>query len=216
MSIAPLPLNSLVGTPAAPLGGAASESVIPLSALRRFSVAEYHALIATGFFAEDERYELLRGLLVHKVGKNRAHSIATEALRQLLERMVQGCHVESQQPITTSDSEPEPDVAVIRGSLRDYQAAQPLAADAPLVVEVSDTTLAYDRGVKKEIYAAAGIPVYWIVNLVDRQLEVYTQPSGPAPQPTYAECRIFVAGSEVPVVIDAAEVARIAIDDVLP
>jgi len=149
------------------------------------------------------------------VGSEPNGEIPLSALR-LLARLVQGCHVESQQPVTTSDSEPEPDVSVIRASLRDYQGSQPGAADAPLVAEVSDTTLAYDRGVKKEIYAEAGIPVYWIVNLVERQIEVYSQPAGPAPQPRYASCDIFASGGQAPVVIDGREVGRIAVNDVLP
>jgi Uma2 family endonuclease len=219
MSIAPLPTNSLVGTAAtaaAPVLGAAAEADIPLTALRRFTVEEYHALIASGFFAEDERYELLRGLLVHKTGKNRAHSIATHLLRQLLERIVDGAYVASQEPVVTSDSEPEPDVAVIRGNVEDYKQEQPSASSAPLVAEVSDTTLAYDRGVKKQIYAEAGIAVYWIVNLVDRQIEIYSNPSGAAEQPGYASCDIFTADGEAPVVIDGREAGRIAVNDVLP
>jgi Uma2 family endonuclease len=216
MSIARLSSNSVVGTPAAPVLGVAASSEIPLSALRRFTVEEYHELIASGFFAEDERYELLRGLLVHKMGKNRAHSIATHLLRELLERIVRGAYVASQEPVVTSDSEPEPDVSVIRGKLDDYKTEQPSAANALLAAEVSDTTLAYDRGVKKEIYAEAGIPVYWIVNLVDRQIEVYSQPSGPAPQPGYASCDIFASGGQVPVLIDGREVGQIAVNDVLP
>jgi Uma2 family endonuclease len=194
MSIAPFSSSTIAAAPAVPVLGATASPDIPLSALRRFTVDEYHALIAAGFFAEDERYELLRGFLVHKMGKNRAHSIATHRLRELLARLVHGCYVESQEPIVTIDSEPEPDVSVIRGKLDDYKTAQPSAASVPLVVEVSDATLAYDRGVKKEIYAEAAIALYWIVNLVERQIEVYSQPSGPAPQPGYASCDIFVAG----------------------
>lgn len=216
MSIAPLPANSPIGSPAAPVVGTADESVIPLNALRRFTVEEYHALIAAGFFVEDERYELLRGLLVHKMGKNREHSIVTRRLRQLLERLVLSGYVESQEPVITADSEPEPDVSVVRGKPEDYESQHPTAANVLLVAEVSDSTLAYDRGVKKEIYAEAGIPVYWIVNLVERQIEVYSQPSGPAQQTGYSSHDIFTAGGEAPVVIDGREVGRIAVNDVLP
>src|SRR5262245_54280680 len=76
MSIVPLSSTSAVGSPAPPLISTAAQADIPISALRRFTVEEYHAMIASGFFAEDERYELLRGLLVQEMGKNRAHSIA--------------------------------------------------------------------------------------------------------------------------------------------
>src|SRR5262245_57470261 len=110
MSIAPLPPTSASGMPAGPVGAVLPPD-IPLTALRRFSVEEYHALIEAGFFAEDEQYELLRGLLVHKGRKSRGHSIATHCLRQLLERIVQGSYVALHDPVVTSDSEPEPDVS---------------------------------------------------------------------------------------------------------
>jgi len=83
-------------------------------------------------------------------------------------------------------------------------------------VEVAESTLAQDRGLKKSIYAEAGIPVYWIVNLVDRQIEVFTQPTGPTEQPTYANCEIIPADGEVPVIIDGREVARLKVADILP
>lgn len=199
-----------------PVVGSTHQPEIPLSALRRFTVAEYHALIDAGFFAEDEDYELLRGLLVHKLGKNRAHSLATRRLRQVLETLLQGCYAESQEPVTTSDSEPEPDVSVIRGRAEGYALEQPAASSAILVAEVSDTTLAHDRRLKKAIYGEAGIPVYWIVSLVDRQIEVYSQPTGPGESPGYAVCQIFASGTHVPVVVDGREVGRVAVDDILP
>ena len=150
------------------------------------------------------------------MGKKRRHSLVTRRLRQFLEPLLKGVYVDSQEPVTTADSEPEPDVYVIRGRPEDYQDHQPLARDALLVVEVAESTLAQDRGLKKSIYAEAGIPVYWIVNLVDRQIEVFTQPTGPTEQPTYANCEIIPADGEVPVIIDGREVARLKVADILP
>jgi Uma2 family endonuclease len=183
--------------------------------LRRFTVEEYHALIDAGCFAEDEKYELLEGLLVHKMGKKRAHSLVTRRLRQLLEALLPDYYVESQEPIATGDSEPEPDVFVARGRAEDY-AAHPHAQDTLLVVEVADQTLGRDRKLKKPIFARAAIPVYWIVNLVDRQIEIYTQPSGPAAAPDYAPPEIASLNGEVPVVIEGREVGRIKVKDILP
>ena len=87
-----------------------------------------------------------------------------------------GWYVDSQEPITLDDSEPEPDIVVVRGDTRDYLDRHPGARDLSLVVEVADSTLERDRTLKQRLYGRAGIPVYWIVNLVEGQLEVYTQP----------------------------------------
>jgi Uma2 family endonuclease len=118
--------------------------------------------------------------------------------------------------VTTADSEPEPDVAVIRGLREDYVARHPGPEDVGLLVEVAEASLDRDRGWKKRIYAAAEIPVYWIVNLVDREIEVFTRPSGPSDQPDYGTRQVFLPGDQVPVVLDGNEVGWIAARDLLP
>ncbi len=107
--------------------------------------------------------------------------------------------------------EPEPDVAVLRGSAEDYRDRIPDASDVALLVEVAETTLARDRGEKFAAYARGGIAVYWIVNLVDRQVELYTGPGLDG----YTSRVDFTAGEHVPVVIDGVEVGRIAVSDML-
>jgi Uma2 family endonuclease len=124
--------------------------------------------------------------------------------------------VDSQEPVTTVDSEPEPDVAVIRGLREKYVDRHPGPEDIGLLVEVADTSLERDRGWKKRIYAAAEIPVYWIVNLVERHVEVFTGPSGPGDRPDFGACEIFLPGDRISVVLDGNEVGRIAVDDLLP
>ena len=108
-------------------------------------------------------------------------------------------------------TEPEPDVSLVRGTVDDYVGRHPGPADAALVVEVADTTLAKDRR-RKGTYGPAGIPVYWIVNLRDRKVEVYT---GPGPD-GYATQTDYSPGMNVPLVIDGVTVAEIAVDDILP
>jgi Uma2 family endonuclease len=205
---------SLATLPEEPAALAAVE--IPLDSLRRFTVREYHAMIDAGVFAEDEAYELLEGLLVHKMAKHRGHTLATQRLRAALEKVISGCYVDAQEPVTTRDSEPEPDVSVIRGSRDDYADAQPLSRDAPLVAEVAHATLARDRGPKKRIYARAKIPIYWIVNLRDRQIEIYSNPSGPTKKPDYKSRQIIAETGELPVVIDGRELGRLKVKDLLP
>jgi Uma2 family endonuclease len=190
---------------------------VPINDLKRFSVDEYHAMINAGVFGGDENFELLEGLIVRKMTKHPPHWIATGFLRDALIALgIPGYFVHSQDPVTTSDSEPEPDLALIRGERRDYLVRNPDPKQAPLVIEVADSSLAQDRGWKKRIYARAEIPVHWIVNLIDRQIEIYTQPTGPNSRPDYANCEIIGLDGEVPVVIDNRESGRLRVKDILP
>jgi Uma2 family endonuclease len=183
----------------------------------RLSVAQYHAMIQAGILKDDDPVELIRGWLVLKMPKHAPHRVSTRKVRRNLERVLpSGWYAESQDPVTLTDSEPEPDVSVAREELSEDASRNPEAADVAMVVEVSESTLAYDRGSKKELYAEARIPVYWIVNLVDHQLEVYTNPTGPASPPDYRAQQVYGPAEDVPVVIDGQEVARIPIRDLLP
>ena len=186
------------------------ESHVPVL---RLSIAQYHGMRDAGILDEDAPIELLEGLLVPKMTKHPKHRLATRLVRSALERVVPGSHyVDSQEPITTDDSEPEPDVVVVAGSPRDYADRHPGPGDVGLVVEISDDSLERDRTLKLRLYARAGIPVYWIVNLRSRIVEVYEAPSGAA----YARRAEFAAASDVPVVVGGRELARIRVDSVLP
>ena len=110
---------------------------------------------------------------------NPPHRISTHISRQALERVVpDGWYVDSQMPITLSRSEPEPDVSVVRGDTRNYADRRPGPAEVGLVMEIADTSLERDSIRKKRIYAAAGIPYDWLLNLKTRSLEVYSVPQG--------------------------------------
>jgi Uma2 family endonuclease len=190
---------------------------VPAESLKRFTVDEYHAMIRTGVFAEDENFELLEGLLVRKMPKNPPHWIAVELLRAALNALnIPGYFVHTQNPVTTSDSEPEPDVALVRGQPRDYLGGNPVPLQAPLIVEVADSTLAQDRNWKKRIYAQAGVTQYWILNLVDRQMEIHTLPGGSQGAADYQDRRVVAAEGDVPVVIDGREFGWLKMKDLLP
>jgi Uma2 family endonuclease len=103
-------------------------------------------------------------------------------------------------------------VAIVRGTRDDYRTRLPTPEDVALLVEAAESSLAIDRGPKCSAFARAGIPVYWIINLVDRQVEVY---SNPAPD-GYRLRQVFLPGSDIPVVIAGIEVGRIAAADLLP
>ena len=124
--------------------------------------------------------------------------------------------VRVQLPITLSASEPEPDGVIVRGNRRAYDQRHPLAAEVALVVEVADSSLRLDREVKGPIYARAGIPIYWIVNLPEALVEVYTLPSGPGDDPKYAERQDYTAGDSIPLILDGQLVASLSVADILP
>jgi Uma2 family endonuclease len=112
-------------------------------------------------------------------------------------------------------SEPEPDAAVVRGTVRDFAAEHPTSA--VLVVEVSDSTLAFDRDVKASLYAAAGIPEYWIVNLVERQLEIHREPTPmPAARLGYGYRTRVIALPRDKVSLPALVGAEAAVANLLP
>jgi Uma2 family endonuclease len=140
----------------------------------RFSVAQYDKLVSLSIIDEDDSVELLDGLLVRKMGKNPPHRIIKKLLLDALQRLLpDGWYVDAQEPIVLAESEPEPDIMIIRGDPRDHF-PHPAAGAIALVVEVADTTLARDRKWKRRLYAKAGIPSYWIVNVVDNVIEVHT------------------------------------------
>jgi Uma2 family endonuclease len=190
---------------------------LPLDYFYRLSVDQYHAMIRFSILTENDPVELLEGCLVLKMGINPKHWFATGQLRDWLVGLgLTDYFVHSQEPIVTEDSEPEPDVAVVRGRRLDYFDVSPTASGIALVVEVSDSTLTDDRTVKKRIYARAGIPIYWIVNLVDQQIEIYTLPTGSTNKPDYANCEIIGREGEVQLVLDGREVGRLPVEKLIP
>lgn len=182
----------------------------------RISVEQYQRMIASGAFREDDRVELLEGVVAETMPKNPPHEIATRSGDQLLSAVCpKGWHVRNQASLTLADSQPEPDLAVARGSMWDYPDHHPGPADTALVVEVADSSLADDRR-KARIYARARIPVYWIVNLSQRCVEVYTSLRGAGQRAQYAKQTIYNKGDDVPVQIAGRRVSSIPVSDLLP
>ena len=143
----------------------------------RFTVKQYHRMIETGVLTEDDRVELLEGRIVPKMPHNPPHDAAVDLAQTMIAAMLPtGWRVRVQSAITTADSEPVPDVAVVRGPARRYARSHPRPRDIALIIEVADTSLREDRNDKGRLYARARIPVYWIVNLLHACVEIYTQP----------------------------------------
>jgi Uma2 family endonuclease len=143
---------------------------------RRFSRAEYERLIELGIFQAGEPIELIGGELMVAEPQGAAHYTAIRKIAKALEAAFgRGWEVRTQGPIgLDDDSEPEPDVAVVPGSPDDYGRAHP--SRPALTVEVAESSLNIDRRHKGSLYARAGLPDYWVLNLIDRVLEVYREP----------------------------------------
>ncbi len=194
-----------------------SVAAIPNDLIWRLSIEQYHAIIQAGILTDDDSVELLEGWLVFKRPKNPPHRVTTRLVRTALENILPpGWYVDSQEPITLSNSEPEPDIVVVRGDTRQYLDRHPGAEDIALIIEVSDTTLQRDRTVKKRIYARAGISLYWIVNLVEEQVEVYSEPLVEVQQPDYSQRLDFGRSAVIPIIIEGREIGAIAVDALLP
>lgn len=147
----------------------------PLAALRRFTRAEFDRLVALGFFHEDERVELVHGILVRMTPPGPPHRSVVDRLTEMLvPRLLDRARVCIQQPFVAHDeSEPEPDVSVV--PMGDYSVDHPDIAF--LVIEVADSSLRYDRETKAPLYAASKVAEYWIVNLSERVVEVHSDPA---------------------------------------
>lgn len=186
--------------------------------MRPFTVDEYHRLIETGILTDEDAVELLEGWIALKMPRNPPHdAVLSRLLNRILgPRLPGGWFCRGQSAMSTADSAPEPDVAVVRGDEFDYLNRHPTAADMALVVEVADTTLARDRGLKARIYARAGVPVYWIVNLGDAVVEAYTDPTGPAGEPAYRRRQDFAAADVLPLLLEGREVGTIPVRELLP
>ncbi len=188
------------------------------SSLRKFSVDEYHRLIQIGILTEEDPVELLEGWIVLKMSHNPPpHDACVELVEEAIRpKLPAGWRLRIQSAITTDDSEPEPDFVVVSGDPRSRRQRHPGPADITLVGEVADSTLARDRVDKARLYARAKIAMYWIVNIADGQVEVYSDPTGPDASPVYRRREDFLPGSEVPLLIGGKEVARLPVTSLLP
>jgi Uma2 family endonuclease len=184
---------------------------------RTFTLDEYHRMIETGVLTDGEPYELLEGYLVKKMSRGELHDAVIQALLKRFVRLLPpGWDLRAQCAVTlTADSEPEPDFAFVRGDETVYRDHHPGPAEIGLLVEVSNSSLTVDRDDKGRIYARAGIPVYWVVNLVDKVIEVFTQPSGPCEEPCYAMREEYSAAGSAPVVLDGIAAGTIGVAEVI-
>jgi Uma2 family endonuclease len=175
----------------------------------RIAVEKYDQMIAAGIFTENDAIELIRGEIVPKMPIGSLHAACVKRLNEFLIRNFgDRATIGVQDPIVLSDSEPEPDISVLKRRSDYYSTGKPTADDVLLVIEVADSSLEFDRENKLSIYAEAGIGEYWIVNLLENIVEVYREPAGS----TYASRQDLSRGQTLAIgvlggtTIDVAEV----------
>jgi hypothetical protein len=183
----------------------------------RMTVDRYLELARSGFFKREDRVILWEGQLVEKMVKHRPHVVVTRRLYDTVSPVVAAvAYVEQEAPVRLrhrDDTLPEPDLKVVRGRDTDYPAEVPSDA-VPLVIEVAESSLAADRNVVLKMYATERVPVYWIANIPERRIEVYTDPSGPAESPGYASAAHYARGQSVPVVVDGNILGQVAVSTI--
>ena len=184
---------------------------------RLWTVSEFERAIDAGIFRADERLELINGEILNKMPQNSPHSSGISALEAALRPIfISGSYLRIQMPLVLGEHDrPEPDIAVVAGTWRDYIDGHPRTA--LLVVEVADSTLLGDRRDKAALYARAGIADYWILNLPEYRLEVHRRPELINAEMTvsrYQEVSHYTGPQTVaPLAVPAA---MVAVSDLLP
>ena len=187
------------------------------ASMARFSVDRYQRMIESGILTSEDKVELLENYVVLKMPRNPPHDGTIDLGKAALpSQLPVGWLLRVQQTVVLPDSQPEPDFAIVRGNPRSFVARHPAATDIGQITEVADSSLLRDQRDKTRIYSRANVPVYWIVNLVDNRIEVYSQPSGPTAQPAYGSFQIYQSGDMVPLILDGANVGAFAAADLIP
>lgn len=158
----------------------------------RFTTTDYQCMAQSGILRHDARIELLNGDIVDMSAIGPRHSFITKTILGCwLRRLPEGWHLGIQDPVTLDEySEPQPDITLVRGVPSNYAGIHPGPGDIGLLIEVAETSLEFDTGEKRRLYAAKGIPEYWVVDIPNQRIEVST---GPGPQ-GYASTTVLLPG----------------------
>ena len=185
--------------------------------LYRLSVQQYFQMMDAGIFKEGQRVELLGGLLIEKRTKYPPHNFGVGSFAEHLRNIVSpGWFVREEKALDLDPlSRPEPDIVVARGPQSLYSRRDPTVKDIALVIEVADSSYSEDRNRKWNLYAAAKVPIYIILNIPARRVELYRKPIGRGATARYRETEVFEESSDLPVVIEGVELGQIAVRGVL-
>jgi len=184
----------------------------------RLTVDQFLTMIGEGILPDDARVELLGGILVEQMTKTDEHNFAVSALGRRFARLLPENWLMSEEKSVGLGRywRPEPDIAILRGPEDAYRGRAPAAPDVGILVEVSLSSYAIDRGEKWRRYARSRIPIYWIVNLPERRIEVYQEPAGRGRLASYRRSESFGADDEISIILDGREVGRLAVREILP
>lgn len=180
--------------------------------LRQFSVAEYHKMVESAILTPNDRVELLEGWIVNKMPQNPPHMSSVTRTMKIISRVCpDDWTLRVQGPITLSESEPEPDITLARGGEDAYDRRHPEPADIGLLIEVADSSLLDDRRYKGELYAKEKVSQFWLINLVERKVEVYTKPRAGK----YQKKVEYVEKQSVPLILDGVMIADIPVGELM-
>lgn len=178
---------------------------------KRFRVEEFHKMTELGILPEESGWEIVDGYLIDKMSIGSKHASTVKRLNRILTKLVKDNAIVSvQDPIRLDDyNEPEPDIALLKPREDFYSKNHPLPQEILLLIEVSDSTIEYDRKIKKTLYAKAGITEFWIINLQDDTLEFYSQPKNG----NYRLARILESGETLK--LNSIENLTLTINEIL-
>ena len=190
---------------------------VPPFPVYQITVEKYHDMIRMGILTEDDPVELLEGWIVPKMPRAPAHDTAIDLAEATLRPLLpSGWRIRVQNAITTGDSEPEPALAVVEGELRAFATRHPGPDQIGLIIECAESSLATDRVDKGRIYARARIVNYWVINLVDGQVEVYTDPDPQANPAAYRTAHVYRPSQAIPLVLKGTTIAQVPVKNLLP
>jgi Uma2 family endonuclease len=194
-------------------------------AIEPLTVGQFHSMIEHGILPEGAPIELIDGVLVRKDRSDSAgdptmhgprHALCLERCQRLRPRIeAEGRHLRTQLPVVLSEHHaPEPDVSIVRGTAEDYAERHPTAADALALIEISDSSLTFDRTTKCRVYASAGVPLYWVINVAAREIETYEAPL--PDEGRYARSTIFRIGDSINLPLGDGRMIHVSVADLLP
>jgi Uma2 family endonuclease len=183
----------------------------------RLTVRQFEKMIDCGILRADDRVELLAGLLIKKMTTYDPHDFAVDQLGAVLGRILPDDWIARQEKSVVLGRywRPQPDIAVARGPRTRYRSKAPRAADLGFLAEVADSSYAKDRGPKWKKYAGCGVPTYWIVNIPERRIEVYSSPSGRGKSARYTDHKNYGPDEEVPIIVEGRELGRIKVSEIV-
>lgn len=184
----------------------------------RLTVDQYHELIRAGKLTDEDPVELVEGILLYKIARNTPHSTATRLCRRAIEILLpDGWFYDSQEPITLPDGEPEPDGIIVRGRIEDYTDRHPAPADIALVIEVADSSLPRDMGIKLRSYARAKVSNYWVIDVDNRVALAMSDPDASVAESANFRARRQLGPEGVlSLTLDGKVVGEIAVAALLP